>query len=180
MSIVLRIMVLIVEGRIARRPVHHAGRLSVHHVAHRRIRTVCPAWSCGQWWKHYTLLRLDLCSVIGRRVLDKLADPFQSSRGTRELDDHSILSPLVAKRQDERDREEHASRGTASCVTRFAKVTITTLITPCVCIYIVNSDFFSFKFANSCFASHCVKETQISFFQTNSLRDRDKIGRAHV
>lgn len=73
MSIVLRVMVLIVEGRITGRPVHHAGRLSVHHVAHRRVRTVCPARSCRQWWKHYTLLRLDLCSVIGRRVLDKLA-----------------------------------------------------------------------------------------------------------
>lgn len=73
MSVVLWVMVLIVEGRIAGWSVHHAGRLSVHHVAHRRIRTVCPAWSCGQWWKHYTLLRLDLCSVIGRRVLDKLA-----------------------------------------------------------------------------------------------------------
>lgn len=73
MSVVLWIMVLIVKGRIAGRSVHHAGRLSVHHIAHRRIRTVCPAWSCGQWWKHYTLLRLDLCSVIGRRVLDKLA-----------------------------------------------------------------------------------------------------------
>lgn len=71
MSVVFWVMVLIVKGRIAGRSVHHAG-LSVHHVAHRRIRTVCPAWSCGQWWKHYTLLRLDLCSVIGRRVLDKL------------------------------------------------------------------------------------------------------------
>ncbi|EGI60575.1 hypothetical protein G5I_11135 [Acromyrmex echinatior] len=73
MSVVFWIMILIVKGRIARRSVHHAGRLSVHHVAHRRIRTVCPTWSCRQWWKHYTLLRLDLCSVIGRRVLDKLA-----------------------------------------------------------------------------------------------------------
>lgn len=72
MSVVFWVMILIVKGRIAGRSVHHAG-LSVHHVAHRRIRTVCPAWSCGQWWKHYTLLRLDLCSVIGRRVLDKLA-----------------------------------------------------------------------------------------------------------
>jgi len=78
MSVVLWVMVLIMKGRIAGRSVHHAGRLSVHHVAHRRIRTVCPAWSCGQWWKHYTLLRLDLCSVIGRRVLDKLAvTPFK-------------------------------------------------------------------------------------------------------
>lgn len=115
MSVVLRVMVLIVEGRITGRPVHHAGRLSVHHVAHRRVRTVCPARSCRQWWKHYTLLRLDLCSVIGRRVLDKARrDPFQSSRGTRELDDHSILGiPLIAKRWDEGDREERTSRDAA-------------------------------------------------------------------
>jgi len=122
MSVIFRVMVLIVKGRIARRPVHHTGRLSVHHVAHRRIRTVCPARTCGQWWKHYTLLRLDLRSVIGRRAVDKLAgDPFRSSRGTRELDGHSI-----PRRKEAGDREEHAASG----VMRFAKVTITSPITP--------------------------------------------------
>lgn len=55
MSIVLRVMVLIMEGRITGRPVHHAGRLSVHHVAHRRVRTICPARSCRQWWKHSSI-----------------------------------------------------------------------------------------------------------------------------
>lgn len=60
MSIVLwRVMVLIVEGGIAGRPVHHARRLSVHHVAHRRIRTVCPARTCGQWWKHGSIALVD-------------------------------------------------------------------------------------------------------------------------
>jgi len=106
MSVIFRVMVLIVKGRIARRPVHHTGRLSVHHVAHRRIRTVRPARSCGQWWKHYTLLRLDLRSVIGRRAVDKLAgDPFRSSRVPRELDGHSI------PRKEAGDREVHASEG---------------------------------------------------------------------
>lgn len=116
MSIVLWwIMVLIVKRRITRRPVHHASRLSVHHVTHRRIRTIRPARSCGQWWKHYTLRRLDLCSVIGRWVLDKLADPFRSSRGEleRELDGHSIYSlPLVASPRKETERGEiEAHRG---------------------------------------------------------------------
>lgn len=112
MSIVLRVMVLIMEGRITGRPVHHAGRLSVHHVAHRRVRTVCPARTCRQWWKHYTLLRLDLCSVIGRRVLDKLAATL--SKVLEELENSMTTRysvPLVAKRQDEGDQEEHASRG---------------------------------------------------------------------
>lgn len=58
MSVVFWVMVLIVKGRIAGRSVHHAG-LSVHHVAHRRIRTVCPAWSCGQWWKHGSITLVD-------------------------------------------------------------------------------------------------------------------------
>lgn len=126
MSVVLGVMVLIMEGRITGRPVHHASRLSVHHVAHRRVRTVCPARSCRQWWKHYTLLRLDLCSVIGRRVLDKLAatlskvlEELENSMSTR----YSV--PLIVKRWDKGDREEHASRATAElCVMRFAKVTI--------------------------------------------------------
>lgn len=52
-------MVLIVEGRIAGWPVHHTGRLSVHHVAHRRIRTVRPAWTCRQWWKHGPITLVD-------------------------------------------------------------------------------------------------------------------------
>lgn len=74
-SIVFRwIMILVVEGRITRGSVHHASRLSVHHVAHRRVRTVCTAWTCRQWWKHYTLLWLELCSVIGRRQLDMLVE----------------------------------------------------------------------------------------------------------
>lgn len=59
MSIVLRVMVLIVEGRITGRPVHHAGRLSVHHVTHRRVRTVRPARSCRQWWKHSSIALVD-------------------------------------------------------------------------------------------------------------------------
>lgn len=99
MSIVLRVMVLIMEGRITGRPVHHAGGLSVHHVAHRRVRTVCPARTCRQWWKHYTLLRLDLCSVIGRRVLDKLAATL--SKVLEELENWMTTRysvPLVAKR----------------------------------------------------------------------------------
>ncbi|KOC63557.1 hypothetical protein WH47_02304 [Habropoda laboriosa] len=76
MSIVLwRVMVLIVEGGITGRPVHHARRLSVHHVAHRRVRTVRPAWTCRQWRKHYTLLRLDHCPVIGGWLLEKLVGP---------------------------------------------------------------------------------------------------------
>lgn len=65
-------MVLIVEGGITGRPVHHARRLSVHHVSHRRVRTVRPARTCGQWRKHYTLLRLDRCPAIGGEVLEKL------------------------------------------------------------------------------------------------------------
>lgn len=110
MSVVFWVMVLIVKGRIAGRSVHHAG-LSVHHVAHRRIRTVCPAWSCGQWWKHYTLLRLDLCSVIGRRVLDKLAvtpskvlEELETSMPTR----YSFSS---SQRGRMREIERHTYRG---------------------------------------------------------------------
>lgn len=127
MSIVFWIMVLIVKGRITRRPVHHAG-LSVHHVAHRRIRTVCPAWSCGQWWKHYTLLRLDLCSVIGRRVLDKLA--VTPSKVLEELETSMPTRYSVSSSQRGRMREieRNISRSTASCVMRFTKVTITSLI----------------------------------------------------
>lgn len=106
MSIVLgRVMVLVVEGGIARRPVHHARRLSVHHIAHRRVRTVRPARTCGQWWKHYTLLWLDLCSVIGRLLLDKLGNSpwimvplffFRTNsghRGVAELCPRSTMSP---------------------------------------------------------------------------------------
>lgn len=127
MSIVFWIMVLIVKGRITGRPVHHAG-LSVHHVAHRRIRTVCPAWSCGQWWKHYTLLRLDLCSVIGRRVLDKLA--VTPSKVLEELETSMPTRYSVSSSQRGRMREieRNISRSTASCVMRFTKVTITSLI----------------------------------------------------
>lgn len=136
-------MVLIVERRIGGRPVYHAGRLSVHHVAHRRFRTVCPARSCGQWWKHYALLRLDLCSIIGRRVLDKLVDPLRSSRGTREPDDHSILGPRLAKSLvgDQGDRGARVEGYDELCcvcirvcmcvyVMRLAKVMITSLIKP--------------------------------------------------
>lgn len=73
MTIIFRwIVVLIVEGWITRRPVHHTGRLSVHHVTHRRFRTVSTAWTCGQWRKYYTLLRLELCSDIGMLVMVKL------------------------------------------------------------------------------------------------------------
>ncbi|EZA51876.1 hypothetical protein X777_09179 [Ooceraea biroi] len=107
MSIIFWIMVLIVEGRIARRPVHHTGRLSVHHVAHRRIRTIRPARSCRQWWKHYTLLRLDLCSVIGRRVLDKLVvtpskvlEELENSMATR-YSDPSRAEGRFARRKSE-------------------------------------------------------------------------------
>lgn len=79
MTIIFRwIMILIVEGWITRGPMHHACRLSVHHVAHRRFRTVCTAWTCGQWWKRYTLLQLELCSVIGRRQLDMHVESFSS------------------------------------------------------------------------------------------------------
>lgn len=82
-----RIMVLVVEGGITGRPVHHAGRLSVHHVAHRRVRTVRPARTCRQWRKHYTLLRLELRSVIGKGPLDMLVHPraFPSRPGTPTL-----------------------------------------------------------------------------------------------
>lgn len=128
MSVVFWVMVLIVKGRIAGRSVHHAG-LSVHHVAHRRIRTVCPAWSCGQWWKHYTLLRLDLCSVIGRRVLDKLA--VTPSKVLEELETSMPTRYSVSSSQRGRTREieRHTYRGaTTSCVMRFAKVTIASLI----------------------------------------------------
>lgn len=60
MSIVLwRVMVLIVEGGITGRPVHHARRLSVHHVTHRRVRTVRPARTCGQWRKHGSIALVD-------------------------------------------------------------------------------------------------------------------------
>lgn len=66
MPVIFRwVVVLIVEGRVARRPMHHASRLSVHHVAHRPVRTVSTAWTCGQCRKHYTLLRLELCSTFG-------------------------------------------------------------------------------------------------------------------
>lgn len=129
MSVVFWIMVLIVKGRIAGRSVHHAGRLSVHHVAHRRIRTVCPAWSCGQWWKHYTLLRLDLCSVIGRRVLDKLA--VTPSKVLEKLETSMPTRYSVSSRQRGRmrgDREKHVSGSTASCVMQFTKVTIISFI----------------------------------------------------
>lgn len=102
MSVVFWVMVLIVKGRIAGRSVHHAG-LSVHHVAHRRIRTVCPAWSCGQWWKHYTLLRLDLCSVIGRRVLDKLT--VTPSKVLEELETSMPTRYSVSSSQRGRMRE---------------------------------------------------------------------------
>lgn len=79
MSIVLwRVMVLIVEGGITGRPVHHARRLSVHHVTHRRVRTVRPARACGQWRKHYTLLRLDHCPVIGEGILEKLVGSLET------------------------------------------------------------------------------------------------------
>lgn len=80
MSIVLWVMVLIVEGGITGRPVHHARRLSVHHVAHRRVGTVRPARTCGQWRKHYTLLRLDRCPVIGGLALEKLVGSLQVTR----------------------------------------------------------------------------------------------------
>jgi hypothetical protein len=66
------IVVLIVEGRVAWRPVHHTGRLSVHHVAHRRVRTVSTAWTCGQCREHYTLLRLELCSALGKAAMVEL------------------------------------------------------------------------------------------------------------
>lgn len=48
-----------------------------------------------------------------------------------ELDDHSILRfPVVAKRQDEGDREEYTRRGPRrACVMRFAEVTIASPIT---------------------------------------------------
>lgn len=108
MSVVFWVMVLIVKGRIAGRSVHHAG-LSVHHVAHRRIRTVCPAWSCGQWWKHYTLLRLDLCSVIGRRVLDKLA--VTPSKVLEELETSMPTRYSVSSSQRGRMREIERSIG---------------------------------------------------------------------
>ncbi|KAK1132911.1 hypothetical protein K0M31_014279 [Melipona bicolor] len=90
MSVVLwRIMVLIVKGGITRRPVHHARRLSVHHVSHRRVRTVRPARTCGQWWKHYTLLRLDRCPAIGGEALEKLVGSL------REASRVSFLFPSV-------------------------------------------------------------------------------------
>ena len=83
MAVVLRwIMVLIVEGGITGRSVHHTGRLSVHHVAHRRFWTICPARTCGQWRKHYTLLRLELCSIIGKGPLDMLVHPRRFSSRT--------------------------------------------------------------------------------------------------
>lgn len=72
-------MVLVVKGGIARRPMHHARRLSVHHVSHRRVRTVSPTWTCGQWWKDYTLLRLELCPTIGKGSLYMLAKHFNLS-----------------------------------------------------------------------------------------------------
>lgn len=95
MSIVLRVMVLIVEGGITGRPVHHARRLSVHHVAHRRVGTVRPARTCGQWRKYYTLLRLDHCPVIGGVVLEKLVGSlrvtsFEFVRRTRSNDVSSV------------------------------------------------------------------------------------------
>lgn len=141
MSVVLRrVMVLIMEGRITRRPVHHASRLSVHHVTHRRIRAVRPARTCGQWWKHYTLLRLDLCSVIGRRVLDKLAaTPFEvleeleNSTTTR----YSVL-PRREEAGDEGDREEsHVEGQRRACVMRFAEVTTAPPITSKAYVYLV-------------------------------------------
>lgn len=79
MPIIFRwVVVLIVEGRIARRPVHHASRLSVHHVAHRRVRTVSTAWTCGQCRKHYTLLWLELCSSLGKAAMAMLVIPTQT------------------------------------------------------------------------------------------------------
>lgn len=90
-SIVFRwIMILVVEGRITRGPVHHASRLSVHHVAHRRVRTVCTAWTCGQWRKHYTLLWLELRSVIGRRQLDMLIESLPTVCNHFRIPKHSI------------------------------------------------------------------------------------------
>ncbi|CAD6231908.1 GSCOCG00001647001-RA-CDS [Cotesia congregata] len=67
-----RIVILVVEGGVTRGSVHHAGGLSVHHVTHCSFWTVSPAWTCGQRRKHYTLLRLELCSIIGKRVCDML------------------------------------------------------------------------------------------------------------
>lgn len=131
MSVVLRrVMVLIMEGRITRRPVHHASRLSVHHVAHRRIRTVRPARTCGQWWKHYTLLRLDLCSVIGRRVLDKLA-----AGPLSKFSRNSTTTRYSGFPSSRRDRMREIERSTTrrgprrACVMRFAEVTIASPIT---------------------------------------------------
>lgn len=117
MSIVLwRVMVLIVEGGIAGRPVHHARRLSVHHVAHRRIRTVCPARTCGQWWKHYTLLRLEHCSVIGKRVLEKL-DQFPDQRRTLEFSTGAFFRTIPRTRATPQEWSPD-QRDLASCVHR--------------------------------------------------------------
>lgn len=77
MPVIFRwVVVLIVEGRVARRPMHHASRLSVHHVAHRRIWTISTAWTCGQCRKYYTLLRLERCSTFGEAVMVMPVTPF--------------------------------------------------------------------------------------------------------
>lgn len=70
MPVIFRWVVVLIEGRVARRPMmHHASRLSVHHVAHRAVRTVSTAWTCGQCRKYYTLLRLELCSTVGEAAM---------------------------------------------------------------------------------------------------------------
>lgn len=99
MSIVLWVMVLIVEGGVTGRPVHHARRLSVHHVAHRRVGTVRPARTCGQWRKYYTLLRLDHCPLIGWAVLEKLVGSLRvaSVRIRSRLRDRTMFRANVVK-----------------------------------------------------------------------------------
>lgn len=99
MSIVLWVMVLIVEGGVTGRPVHHARRLSVHHVAHRRVGTVRPARTCGQWRKYYTLLRLDHCPLIGWAVLEKLVGSLRvaSIRIRSRLRDRTMFRANVVK-----------------------------------------------------------------------------------
>ena len=93
MSIVLWVMVLIVEGGVTGRPVHHA------HVAHRRVGTVRPARTCGQWRKYYTLLRLDHCPLIGWAVLEKLVGSLRvaSVRIRSRLRDRTMFRANVVK-----------------------------------------------------------------------------------
>lgn len=128
MSIVLgRVMVLVVEGGIARRPVHHARRLSVHHITHRRVRAVRPARTCGQWWKHGSITlvyhrlydstpRIDepvinlknrqprvLCQLLllvlrGVRMREVLKQPRPENVGRDFRKDSSLLLVLLTRR----------------------------------------------------------------------------------